>query len=104
MTRMTKSTAESNNSARLSLSGLPNKVLTFFKRKETYTYEEVFGGIKCEQLTLEESLRYLEISESEFQEQLHSRGFCQRENFDRNDVFPVEWVDALDTLKWIETD
>ena len=68
--------------------------------KEDYTLEEVFDGIQINFLNLEEALEILEISESEFKEQLHSRGFCKPEHFDRNEEFPVEWIRALDTGKW----
>ena len=102
MTRITKNAVESNDFARFSLSGLLNKVLTFFMRKETYTYEEVFGGIKCDHLTLEESLRYLEISESEFRELLESSDYPTPVKFDKQQKFPTELILSFDTGNWME--
>ena len=68
--------------------------------KETFTHKEVLKYFTIEPFTLEEALEALEISEVEFQEQLHLHGFCARENFDRKSEFPVEWIDALDTGQW----
>ena len=69
-------------------------------KKKYYTYEEVFGDIVIQPFTLKDALAILQITESEFQEQLYSGGFCKKENFDREGVFPVEWIVALDTQKW----
>ena len=68
--------------------------------KETYTHKEVLKYFTIEPFTLEEALEALEISEVEFQEQLHSHGFCAKEDFDRSSEFSVEWIDALDTGQW----
>ena len=68
--------------------------------KETYTHKEVLKYFNIESFTLKEALEALEISEVEFQEQLHLHGFCARENYGRNSEFPVEWIDALDTGQW----
>ena len=72
-----------------------------FNEDEVFTHEEVFGDIAIGQFSLEDALDILEISESEFQELLDSRGFCLKEGFDRNGKFPVGWISALDTHKWI---
>ena len=72
-----------------------------FNEDEVFTHEEVFGDIVIEPFSLEDALDILEISEAEFQEQLDSRGFCPKEDFNRNGKFPVGWISALDTHKWI---
>ena len=69
--------------------------------KEMYTHKEVLEYLIIEPFTLEEALISLEISEQEFQDQLDSRGFCLKEDFNRNGKFPVEWIDALDTGHWM---
>ena len=84
--------------------GLPNtkvKPTPIFNEKEVYTHEEVFGDVNIEQFSLEDALEILDFSEAEFREQLDARGFCQTKDFDKNGKFPVEWISALDTLKWI---
>ena len=72
-----------------------------FNKSKVFTHEEVFGDIVIGPFSLEDALDILEISEAEFQEQLDSRGFCPKEDFDRNGKFPVGWISALDTLKWM---
>ena len=84
--------------------GLPNtkvKPTPIFNEKEVYTHEEVFGDVVIEPFSLEDALEILDISEAEFREQLDARGFCQTKDFDKNGKIPVEWISALDTLKWI---
>ncbi len=69
-------------------------------KKEVFTHKEIVGYLGIEPFTLEEALLALGISELEFQDQLHSRGICKKDDFDRNGKFPVEWIDALDTGEW----
>ncbi len=69
--------------------------------KEVYTHEEVFGDIVIGPFSLEDALDILEISEAAFQKELDSRGFCPKEDFDRKGKFPVGWISALDTMKWM---
>ena len=78
-----------------------SKPVSILDDEEVYTHEEVFGEVVINPFSLEDALDILEISEAEFQEQLDSRGFCPKEDFDRNGKFPVGWIRALDTHKWI---
>ena len=72
--------------------------------KEVYIHEEVFGDFTLEPFTLKEALEALEITEWEFQERLELKGICPKKDYNRNGEFPVEWIKAVDTHKWILTD
>ena len=81
--------------------GAKSEPVSILADEKVYTHEEVFGDVVIDPFSLEDALDILEISEIEFQEQLDSRGFCPKEDFDRNGKFPVGWIRALDTHKWI---
>ncbi len=87
--------------AGVSSSRIDSQTSSNINENEVFTHEEVFGDVVIDPFSLEDALDILEISEIEFQEQLDSRGFCPKEDFDRNGNFPVGWIGALDTLKWM---
>ena len=72
--------------------------------REVFSHEEVFGDFTLEPFTLDEALEALEISELELQKLLESKGFISIGDFDRDSKFPVEWLKAIDSHKWIRTD
>ena len=77
------------------------KSAPIFDEKEVFTHEEVFGDVVIDPFSLDDALEILDISADEFRDQLDARGFCRSEDFDKDGEFPVEWISALDTLKWI---
>ena len=100
MTRLNENIVESGTETPISVLGDTTPSPPVKSKKEVYTLEEVLSEFPIKPFTLKEALEVLMISESEFQEQLHSKGFCKAKDFKKNRKFPVEWIRALDTRKW----
>ena len=98
MPQLTKSNAVSGDisqvkSSDASLSSVQNK-------SDVFTYDEVFGEVQTDWISLKDALAILEISELEFRKQAQSVGFCSEDEFDNHKSFPAELIDKLDSEHW----
>ena len=66
---------------------------------KVYTLEEIYGDVVHNTYTLEEALKILKFSKSEFQEELVENRFCTAEEFDRIEKFPFLWLRVIDPNK-----
>ena len=69
-------------------------------REGNFTFEEVFGGIPDEDITLEETLEFLDVTESEFLELLIASGNCSSGKLENNQTYSTELIFAIDPGKW----
>ena len=66
---------------------------------KVYTLEEIYGDVVHNTYTLEEALKILKFSKSEFQEELVENRFCTAEEFDSIKEFPFLWLRVIDPNK-----
>ncbi len=78
-----------------------SKQRSFRTRKEDFTYKEVFGDLSNAEFTTEEALSYMEITEEEFLKLLQSKGYCSTGKLDKDQTFPVKFIQSIDPEKWI---
>ena len=63
---------------------------------KAYSLEELYGDVVHNTYTLEEALKILEISKSEFKKRSVEQEFCMVEEFEVTKEFPFEWVWYID--------